>query len=365
MNNNGDSLIDLQSFYLRADGGRGWQIFIDAKRAREAALEPTRDNLAVLAKVPIAYGCIQLRAKAVGSVPWFVDEVRFEESALGMAGHVGAGGDTFDLAPEIEAGLGTYGSVYLRPVSAVGVEGEPALESPITRLDWIHPRVVEEQYEQGSERLIGYKVGEQTYGVDEIVHIREWHPGGVFQGLAPLDACFGAANVERLTLMALSGFWQNGGRPLGLLMSDQVIDETQMKRTETWWRKLFGGAANAFRVGIVGGGLRWQNITFSPDELALPDLRREDKLDICAAFRVPPELLGVIPANYATKREARMEFYEEVVIPQVQERDRALNRAKLGVTFSSDVDSIRALQRLRQMHDESGWRDAEAEWTRD
>ena len=100
--------------------------------------------------------------------------------------------------------------------------------------------------------------------------------------------------------------------------------------------------------------MRWQTITFPPTDLALSELRAEDRRAICAVFGVPSALAGAWEAaTYATAREQKFSFYEDTIIPQLEYMAEVLNWSLLshypdltarGARLAWDLDSIAALR---------------------
>jgi phage portal protein BeeE len=141
------------------------------------------------------------------------------------------------------------------------------------------------------------------------------------------------------------------------------MDDTEERRAAAWWSRLrrsLGTLTN--RIGFLGGNLRYQELGLRPSEMALSEGRLQDRLDVCHAMGIRPEVLGVKDGNYATLRERRMEFYEDTIIPRVQWLERAFNSAlaargvKGKLTFN--LKDIPAMNRLTAMTQESGWRKA-------
>lgn len=332
--------MELKPIYQVRTKGGAFAIFHDMQRARAYQMRADPLDYTRAAKVPAAYQALAKRAGLVAAVPYsgpgaaLLDDLR-----------PGGGIDVFVPMFEIEAAVLAFGNVYLKKVT----DGEA-----VVRLDWLVPQAVDVKTDTEG-RIVSYRYGESAssngatpdeYRPDEIIHIRDWNSEGPVQGMSRLEVCLGALNIEHLSVNAQVAFWRRGARPLGLLHTDQPMTDPEMEKVETWWRKLFEGATKAFRVGIVGGGLKWQSISFRPEELAFPEQREQDRLDVAAAFEMAPELLGARPANYATKRESRMEFIEEVVIPRLRWYTRIFQQE--GILIDFDEDDIPGYNRLRE-----------------
>ncbi len=335
---------------------QSYQIFMDMLNARFSG-DPLVDP-AHLARIAVSYSCTMARYRAMSNMPVAGIPEYFGRGFFGGDQLV----DEFLIFPEIEAALITYGNAYLRKVPADVPE----------RLDWYHPSLVEVKEENGF--LIGYDVldpktnKQKTFSAAEMIHFRDWNPSSNFVGLAALATSSTPLNIERFQQLAAQSLWQRGGVPLGFLTTDGTVSPTQAEKIRTWWNKLFSNARTAFRTGFIGGGLRWEGVESNPDELAGTEQRIQNRLDVCISLGVHPALIGVEPANYATLREVRMQFYEELMIPRAWRIINTFNQL-LPAQMVLQQDRIPALRRLGQMHEQQGFRETPdgdgEEWTRD
>lgn len=343
-------------------------------------LGASRPDLArAYASVVWAYRCIKLRADAIAAVPLVLldrgGELIAEHPLLDLLRDVNpATMNLGDLLRATEAAYDIWGAAYWLKVPA-GSEGRrgaadaahPSRTAPtngrranpnrIKWLVWLNPQTIE-PIADPVLGITGYRqtVGAQTrtYAPDELIVFRNFDPLDDLGGLSPLSVALNEVNAELNAARFVAAFFANDARPAGLLTTDQPLQDSEMERARTWWQRLFQGAENKWKTGIVGGGLRWQTITFPPTDLALADLRAEDRRAICAAFGVPAGLAGAWEATtYATAREQKASFYEDTMIPQMEYLAEVLNWSLLphypdltarGAKLAWDFDSITALR---------------------
>lgn len=302
-----------------------------------------------------AYRCIKLRADAVAGVPLILldrDGARIESHpVLTLLTDVNPGlMNLGDLLRATEAAYNIFGAAYWLKVRMPG-------RRPVRRLYWLNPQTVEPitDPEQG---ITGYRqqAGGRTrdFAPEEVIAFRNFNPLDDLGGLSPLSVALSEINADLNAARFVAAFFANDARPAGLLTTDQPLMEGEIERTRSWWARLFQGADNRWKTGIVGGGLHWQTITFAPTDLALTELRAEDRRAICAVFGVPPGLAGAWESmTYATAREQKASFYEDTILPQLEYVAEVLNWSLLphypdltgrGARLAWDVDSIAALR---------------------
>ena len=334
------------------------------------------DMARAYASVVWAYRCIKLRADSLAGVPLVLldrsGESIPEHPILNLLHDVNPFTMNLgDLLRATEAAYNIWGSAYwLKVTTSLNMDrrrGEGPLAptngngvnpNRVKMLLWLNPQTVE-VISDPVKGITGYKqtVGSQTrtYAPEQIIAFRNFDPLDDLGGLSPLSVALNEINAELNAARFVSSFFANDARPAGLLTSDQPMQDGEIERVRTWWQKLFQGAENKWKTGIVGGGLRWQTITFPPTDLALSELRAEDRRAICASFGVPAGLAGAWESTtYATAREQKASFYEDTLLPQMEYIAEMLNWSLLrphypdlaarGARLAFDIDSITALR---------------------
>jgi HK97 family phage portal protein len=354
---------DLQGVWVNGDGsaravrlkGALYDSFFDITRPRGRDLSASKADLARAYTAAVwAYRCIKLRADAVAGVPLVLKDangaaiedhllLRLLRDVNPVTMNLG------DLLRATEAAYNIWGAAYWLKLRAPGRAG-------VRWLQWLNPQTVEVETDE-ARGVVAYKqtVGSHVrlFAPEDVIAFRNFHPMDDLGGLSPLSVALAEVNAELNAARFVAAFFANDARPAGLLTTDQPLMESDVERTRRWWQRLFQGAANRWKTGIVGGGLRWQTITFAPQELALAELRAEDRRAICAAFGVPAGMAGAWEATtYATAREQKASFYEDTIIPQLDYYAEVLNWALVphypdltarGASLGWDIDSIEAL----------------------
>lgn len=86
--------------------------------------------------------------------------------------------------------------------------------------------------------------------------------------------------------------FKNGVRPSGVLSTDKPLTGTQRPEAERLLREKYQGSMNAGVPMLLDNGLKWQSITFNPEEAQMLESRGFSVEEICRIFGVPPFMVG-------------------------------------------------------------------------
>lgn len=209
----------------------------------------------------------------------------------------------------------------------------------------------------------GYKrewVVDQVTLRSAIMHLKTFNPANDWYGMSPLEAAllsvdqFNAGARWNLALM------QNSATPSGVLQMRVTdanprgeINDEQYRRLKAEFDEAQSGPQNAGRPLIIEGGLNWQTISLSPKDMDFLNNKKTTSEDVCIAYGVPPEIVGLGTKTYANYKEARLAFTEETILPTMDKLRDAVNRwltplygDKLVLDY--DRDDIEALVEKRE-----------------
>lgn len=298
-----------------------------------------------------AYRAVQLRADAIAGIPVVVQNAKGEpvenHPLQAMFSDV-----TSALLKRIETGICIWGEAYLEIV--------PNAFGRAAGMNWLNPLAVQMILGNGGiERYLYNPMhGGQglSYTPDELVHFHTVNPADDLRGLSPMAVALNAVNVDRDTIRYAQSFFSNGARLDGILVVPDANDD-QIDAVEAKWKARFRGVKNAFRTLILGSrDVSYTPVVPPPKDVVMAEIKAEQRRDICAAFGVPPALVGAWEAsNYATAREQRRSFYTETILPELDFIADELNRQFVSVHFpgvqlafdTSGVEALREDERTR------------------
>lgn len=219
------------------------------------------------------------------------------------------------------------------------------------------------QFNVGQEKLkfpVIYKDGRLW---SDILHVKTFHPSNDYYGLSPIEPAILSIDQHNEAGTWNISLLQNQARPSGVLSMDATdqnpsgtLDDEQFARLKQMMDQQYTGKNNAGRPLLLEGGLKWQQISLSPQQMDFLENKNVSARDIALAFGVPPLLLNISNDNtFANYKEARIAFYEDTVLNVIGKIRDELNSwlvpqfgdEKLFLDFNKD--SIPALVEKRMM----------------
>lgn len=189
---------------------------------------------------------------------------------------------------------------------------------------------------------------------DVIVHTHAPDPNMGYRGTAPMAVAFRELGVQNAMTDFLKAFFDGGAVPqYGIIprqqITNQEVADAFLEKVRGKFRENNGGPM------LLTGVEDIKRIGFNFDELAYPELRNLSEVSICAAFRVPPVLVGIqagLDASTYSNYESSFAFFFRTTIASLWRRlDGALTRGlipdfddsgMLSVEFdTSNVDALR------------------------
>ena len=177
----------------------------------------------------------------------------------------------------------------------------------------------------GARRLVDHyihRVGdrETRLAPADVIHLRLPHPTNDLWGLSPVQVAARQIDTDNEASKFVDAFFRNAAVPFGIIKLKRTLrgGEAEARRLGHRWTDRFRGLLGRFQVGVLDADAEFQRIGLTQDEMAFPDLRAQTEARICAAFRVPPILVGVKVgldrATFSNMAEARRFFWENTML---------------------------------------------------
>ena len=194
-------------------------------------------------------------------------------------------------------------------------------------------------------RLV-YTYEGKDYDERDILHIR-----GPFAtatgGVSVLSACGAVFSGARAADSAASSMFGRGAMPSGVLSSDKVFNREQREQAEKMLVDKFVGAHNAGRPMLLDNGVKWEQLSISPEDAQMLESRKFSGEEICRIFGVPPAMVGYgdKASNWGTGKEVdvlgfqkftlrrRVKRIEKALEQQLLTSDERLAGYKIGFNF--------------------------------
>jgi len=239
------------------------------------------------------------------------------------------------------------GNAYIEKVRAGG---------RVARLGFLRPDRVE--IKPGAKReddIFVYTIGTTKRYIErkDVIHFKLPNPKNDFYGLSPIEVIAREGDLDQRMTDFASAFFKNAGVPFGLLTVPGATTEEEKKQIRSRWRRAFQGIKKWFQLLILNQeSAKYQALGLSQKDMEFESTRKQVESRICAAFGVPPILVGALVglehATYANYGVAQQSFWSETMKPLLYRIASRLTRDLLP-EFATTAD-----RRARLAFDTSG-----------
>lgn len=165
---------------------------------------------------------------------------------------------------------------------------------------------------------------------DEVIHFKYFNPASEYYGLGPIAAIRNTIIVDQYSLACNKSLFKNGAHPGGVLETQSSLSDQAFSRIRKQWEEGHKGATRAHRIALLEEGLTYKPVGLSPRDMEFLKQRKFCREEICAAFKVPPALVGVYEyANYANAEHQNKAFWQKTIIPKLRKLEQTLNNSFL------------------------------------
>lgn len=116
------------------------------------------------------------------------------------------------------------------------------------------------------DTIDGKKV-DVLYDPKDIIHFKKPNPQNPFRGLGAVEALADDIDLDNLTIETTKKFFINGAITNFVLSTESKINDEQLKRLKAEMKSTYGGASNAYKAMILGGGLKPVDISYTNKEM--------------------------------------------------------------------------------------------------
>lgn len=124
----------------------------------------------------------------------------------------------------------------------------------------------------------------------------------------------------------LQSFYANSAQPKGALVSQELLSNEAAKALRQSWEERHMGPANAGRIAIFDGGMKWENIGMTMDDAQYIELQQFSVSDIARIFLVPPHKIGDLSnATFSNIEHQAIEFVVDTILRWVRRAEMRFN----------------------------------------
>ncbi|MER7813807.1 phage portal protein [Streptomyces sp. NPDC096153] len=183
--------------------------------------------------------------------------------------------------------------------------------------------------------------GEQiALELDQVIQLRMPNPLDPYRGMGPVQSILSDLDATKYSAEWNRNFFLNSAEPGGVLEVDRRLDDDEFAVLRMRWNEQHKGVANAHRVAIAEGGLKWVDRKMTQRDMQFVELRSVSRDVIREAFGIPAFALGeVADVNRATAEASKTWFAEMLTVPRLERIKGALNHELLPL-FGSTAQGL-------------------------
>lgn len=153
-----------------------------------------------------------------------------------------------------------------------------------------------------------------TYTPDQIIPFKVPNEGNMFRGKSTVEAIANDIDIDNFSGKTIREFFENGMIVQMALSTDQRINNDQIANYQAQLRSAFGGAKNAWKVPVFGGGLKPTEIQMTNKDSQLIENMKWYRDKIMIAFKNTPASLGIIEDVNRANSESTLNNWKQSTI---------------------------------------------------
>lgn len=157
----------------------------------------------------------------------------------------------------------------------------------------------------------------ERVAAEDMIHVKYPSPLNQYLGISPLSAAKKRVDTEDYAVEHQKNTFLNNGRPDAVVQSDQTPPMAQRIEIRKDYEKKHKGQGKNSKVAFLWGGLKYQQISLSPQELDFIESMKFTRDDIMVAFKCPKSIFGITDdVNRANAETGLRIFYSEAINPE-------------------------------------------------
>ncbi len=148
----------------------------------------------------------------------------------------------------------------------------------------------------------------------EVLHFHFWGTSKSNSGDSRMEALRTTLMVEDATQRMVIAAFEHGMRPVGGYSVDGQLKKETAERLRAQLNEVYGGVENAFKVMLLEGGAKWQDMATNFVDAELRNIRLLNRDEVGAVLGVPAPIMGNLEkATFSNITEQHMMLYQDVL----------------------------------------------------
>lgn len=143
---------------------------------------------------------------------------------------------------------------------------------------------------------------------DEVFHLRDRSDDGLL-GRSRLQRAAAVVQAGLSIQDFANALYRNGINPSGALQMDAKLGDEQRKQLGAAFRDAFAGPTKAAKALVLDQGMKWNQISISPEDAEFLASRRFTVEELARLFNVPPPMAGDLSHGTFANVETLVRFF--------------------------------------------------------
>lgn len=200
---------------------------------------------------------------------------------------------------------------------------------------------------------LGYQKGQpRIFEPEKVLHFKTFNPVDQYYGAPPLLSGSTELATDFYAGEYQINFFKHGAVPSKTFKLKGFTEEKLKEWLEKWWNK-YGGVSMSHQTAFITEDMEEVSTGPTMKDMEFNILRKFTREVILGLYRVPPMLAGIFEyANYANSREQRKLFWQDGIIPRLNQLKVVLDQILIprfeknpqDFFFEWDLSNVEALQ---------------------
>jgi len=178
------------------------------------------------------------------------------------------------------------------------------------------------------------------FGIEEVWQIRNFNPYDRFHGIGPVTAARLDINYSYAAALFNASCLANGAEMGLILTTEQRMEKEEIEMLRSRFTHRHAGPDNPKRTAILTGGLKPETVAMNMVDLDVFRLMEGSDKKLCAAFGVPPGVVGLITEAQYSHGPAQQDFIFNTILPLAHELASHITR---GIISRFRTDGTKAI----------------------
>lgn len=167
---------------------------------------------------------------------------------------------------------------------------------------------------------------EVTYDPEDIIHFKIPNPANYYRGKSTVEAAAEAIDTDTMAIEANMKLFERGLIANFMLSTDKSLTTEQLKQLHTEFRNTYGGVKNAYKVPILGGGIKPENLQMSNRDAQYLEQQEWLRDKITSMFGNNKAVLGITnDVNRANAEATILQWKQTTIRSEMKEITDTLN----------------------------------------